>query len=448
MKRRIMAALLAAAMLLSAAACSSGGESSAGGEAQESTGSAAGATESTAGEGAAAGDTGLTYDGEEVTITYWHTHGDAEEVVLKEQIVPEFEKQFPNIHVKLVRMPYDGLKQQVIQGVSSGTAPDLMRMDIIWVTEFAKLGALVPVDDLPGFAEMKETLFEGPLSTNYYEGKYYGLPLNTNCLSGAWSKTMLDQLGLTEIPETYDDMLALKDQLKEGQYLFATEDTNTWATAPLFYSLGGTYTNEDYTKASGYLNGEASVKALETIVQWYDEGILGPATMAGKPDVSNGVFRGEYLLTYQGPWFYTNNKEEDIAKVQAGLLPAGDAGSMTVVGGEDLCMFTSGKNQEAAWVFARFLMGEFAQKAQALGGGRLIPTVKEFANSEEVMAVENMDVYVEQLENAISRTPHPAWEKMSDKIMKLFQSCLRHEMEPRAALDKLAPEIDALLAEK
>lgn len=117
MKRRIMAALLAAAMLLSVAACSSGGESSAGGEAQESTGGAAGTTESTAGEGAADGDTGLTYDGEEV--------------VLKEQIVPEFEKQFPNIHVKLVRMPYDGLKQQVIQGVSSGTAPDLMRMDII-----------------------------------------------------------------------------------------------------------------------------------------------------------------------------------------------------------------------------------------------------------------------------------------------------------------------------
>ena len=77
MKRRIMAALLAAAMLLSVAACSSGGESSAGGEAQESTGGAAGTTESTAGEGAADGDTGLTYDGEEVTITYWHTHGDA-----------------------------------------------------------------------------------------------------------------------------------------------------------------------------------------------------------------------------------------------------------------------------------------------------------------------------------------------------------------------------------
>ena len=59
-------------------------------------------------------------------------------------------------------------------------------------------------------------------------------------------------------------MLELKDQLGEGQYLMSTEDVNTWSIAPLFYSLGGTYTNEDYTQASGYLNSEESVKALET----------------------------------------------------------------------------------------------------------------------------------------------------------------------------------------
>ena len=449
--KKLLAGLLTAALLVSAAGCSGGNSSSTAPESKPESKPAAESSKAESGETSTeepAGDSGLTYDGDEVTITYWHTHGDSEEVVLKEQIVPEFEKQFPKIHVKLVRMPYDGLKQQVIQGVSSGTAPDLMRMDIIWVPEFAKMGALTAVDDLPGFAEMKDTLFEGPLSTNYYDGKYYGVPLNTNCLSGCWSKSLLDQLGLKEVPKTYADVIALKDQLKDGQYLFSTEDTNTWATAPLFYSLGGTYTNEDYTEASGYLNGDASVKALETIVKWYDEGILGPATLGGKPDVSNGVFRGEYLFAYQGPWFYTNNKEEDIAKVQSGLLPAGDGGSASVVGGEDLCMFNSGKNQEAAWVFARFLMGEFAQTAQAVGGGHLIPTVKDIANSEEVMSVENMDIYVQQLEGAVSRTPHPAWEKMSDKIGKLFQSCLRHESEPKAALDKLAPEIDALLAEK
>jgi multiple sugar transport system substrate-binding protein len=444
---KCLALIMALTMLFSLAACSSGGKEPKKDDTQPTN---TGGDTAKGDEGEApdtAGDSGLTYDGDEVTITYWHTHGDAEEKVLKEEIVPEFEKQFPKIHVKLVRMPYDGLKQQIIQGVSSGTAPDLMRMDIIWISEFAKMGALVPVDDLPGFAELKDQFFEGPLSTNYYDGKYYGVPLNTNCLGGCWSKTLLDQLQISELPTTYDEVLALKDKLGEGQYLFSAEGANTWALAPLFYSLGGHYTNEDFTKATGYMNSDASVKALETIVKWYDEGILGPATMGGKPDVANGLFRGNYLFSYQGPWFYTNNKEEDIAKVQSGMLPAGDGGSVTVVGGEDLCMFSSGKNQEASWVFARFLLGEFAQKAQALGGGRLIPTIKEYANSEEVMAVENMDVYVQQLETAVSRTPHPNWEKMSDKLNKLFESCLRHEAEPKAALDKLAGEADALLAE-
>jgi multiple sugar transport system substrate-binding protein len=35
-------------------------------------------------------------------------------------------------------MPYEGLKQQVIAGVSGGEAPDLMRMDIVWVSEFGQ----------------------------------------------------------------------------------------------------------------------------------------------------------------------------------------------------------------------------------------------------------------------------------------------------------------------
>ena len=69
-----------------------------------------------------------------------------------------------------------------------------------------------------------------------------------------------------EVPATYDEMLELKDKLGEGQYLMSTEDVNTWSIAPLFYSLGGTYTNEDFTQASGYLNGEESVKALERCV--------------------------------------------------------------------------------------------------------------------------------------------------------------------------------------
>lgn len=289
-------------------------------------------------------------------------------------------------------------------------------------------------------------LYEGPLSTNYYNGKYYGLPLNTNCLSGVYSKTMMEELNIDSIPTTYDEVVALKDKLGSDQYLIACEGANSWAMAPLFHSLGGVYTNEDYTKASGYVNSEDSVKALETIVEWYDEGIIGPCFTGGKPDAANGLYDGNYLFSYQGPWFFTNDDEENLAKVEVGLLPAGKAGSLTVNGGEDLVMFESSDKKEASWVFAMFLMSEFSQTAQAVGGGHLIPTVKTIAESEEVQAVPNMSTYIEQLEGAVSRTPSPAWEKISDKLSVAFQSAVLHEDTAQSALDKIAPELDALLA--
>lgn len=384
--------------------------------------------------------------GEDVTITYWHTHSDAEEKVLVETVIPEFEKQNPHIKVDAVRMPYDGLKQQLITAVSSGTAPDVMRMDIIWTPEFAKMGALVPVDDLDGYAELAENLFEAPLSTNVYEGKHYGLPNSTNTIFGYYNKSMLEQLGLEELPTTYDEVLALKDQLNDDQYLIGCDGVNTWSIAPYFYSLGGTYTNEDYTQASGYINSEASVKAIETISQWYDTGVMSPALLGGKPDKANGLFQAKTLFVADGPWVPSSNKEEDVAKIESGMLPSGDAGSISVVGGENVVMFQSGKHNEEAWIFMKFLASEFAQKEMAIGGG-VVPPLKSAANSEEVQADPTMKACTAQLENAVARTPSPNWEKMADKIEKAFESIVRHQTTAQETLDKLAEELDALLVE-
>ena len=74
------------------------------------------------------------------------------------------------------------------------------------------------------------------------------------------------------------------------------------------------------------------------------------------------------------------------------------------------------------------------------------PDCKTIAESEEVQAVPNMSTYIEQLEGAVSRTPSPAWEKISDKLSVAFQSAVLHEDTAQSALDKIAPELDALLA--
>jgi multiple sugar transport system substrate-binding protein len=383
--------------------------------------------------------------GQAVEIIYWHTHGDREDQVLKEELIPRFEQENPGITVKPVRMPYDGLKQQVIQGVASSTAPDLMRLDIIWTPEFAHLGALSSLDDFEGFAALKEGLYAGPLSTNLTGGKYYGVPLNTNTKAGIYSKAMIQKLGLSGPPKTFDEIIALQAKLGPEEYLICSNNPDPWSLAPLFFSLGGRYTSDDFTRSSGAFDGEVSVKAMETIVEWYERGILSPALLGGKPDKENGMFQGQVLATDEGPWFFANATEEDLATVVSDLYPAGPGGSVSVVGGENLVMFSSGTHRRESWTFAMFLMGEFAQKTMAVKTG-LIPTVIEYAESPEILNLPNMRSYVDQLGTAIARTPHHNWEKMSEKIGNCWQSILRKEVNLREEMTRTAKEMDALLS--
>ena len=49
-------------------------------------------------------------------------------------------------------MPYDGLKQKLTTGAAAGELPDLIRTDLGWNAQFAKLGVLKQLDgNMPNY---------------------------------------------------------------------------------------------------------------------------------------------------------------------------------------------------------------------------------------------------------------------------------------------------------
>lgn len=383
---------------------------------------------------------------ETVTIEFWHTYSDSEEKIFNEQVIPLFEKQNPNIKVKATRMPYEGLKQQVIAGVAGDAAPDLMRMDIIWVPEFAKMGALMPLDDNEGFAEIKGQLFEGPLATNFYNGKYYGLPLNTNTKVAIYNKGLLSEAGLSEPPKTFEELVKAAEALKaKGKFGIVIGGAHAWGVLPYFWTLGGNITDEGYTKASGYLNSPESVAALEKLAELNKQGFIAPPLLGGEPGAWDGIKNGDYFMVDDGPWFYSILGQEANDKTVPALLPSGNAGSLSVVGGEDLVIFTNSKHPEEAWTFAKFLMTEEPQILMAQTG--LIPTNVKAANSDKVLSVPFIKPYIEQLKTAKPRTPHPSWAKIEESLGLAFEKVFRGEITPKEALDQAAKEIDGFLQE-
>lgn len=436
--KKALIGIMTLTLVITLAAC--GGNNSNSGNNSSNSNSAAGSN-----------DTGSDKPAERVTIEYWHTYSDAEEKLLTEKVKPAFEEAHPNIELKLTRMPYEGLKQQVIAGVAGDAAPDLMRMDIVWVPEFASQGALMDISSKEGFEELKASVFEGPMATNYYDGGYYGVPVNTNTKVAVYNKDTLAAAGLTEPPKTMEELEAAAVKLKEqGKYGIGISGIHAWGLGPWFWSLGGTITNEDYTKVDGYLNSDASVKSLELIVDWNNRGLVLPIMLGGEPGVWDGLKSGEYLMSDDGPWLYSimigeaeASGFDPMEKTVRGLMPEGPGGSRSVIGGEDLVIFANSKHPEEAWTFAKWMLTEEPQLMMAELG--LIPTNTEAANKMTEMDIPFIAEYVQQLETALPRTPVAQWGEMEGIFNLAFEKAIRGEMEPKAALDEAVKQIEAIL---
>jgi len=82
------------------------------------------------------------------------------------------------------------------------------------VRQLAADGSIVALEDL-GFDidELEELFGEYFLSLGEYEGKHYGMPTNINLKSMVWyPKDDFDAAGY-EVPETWDELIALSDQI-------------------------------------------------------------------------------------------------------------------------------------------------------------------------------------------------------------------------------------------
>lgn len=378
-----------------------------------------------------------------VHITFWHTYStdSAENKQLNDVVLPKFKEQCPGVDVEAVVMPYDGLHDQLILGVSAGGLPDVMRMDIIWTPEFADLGVLTPVDDLDQFTAISNNVLTGPLSTNEYKGVHYGLPLDTNTQAFVYNTEILP-----EAPTTFDELETMAQQVKgTGKYALALGGSGPWNILPWFWSAGGSVTDDGYTKATGFLDSNASVEALQWLVDFNTAGLLGPSAVGGTPDSWGGFSGGDYGALTDGPWLVATFEEDMGDKLAEAAVPAGPGGSISVVGGENLVMFATSEHQAASWEFSKFMLSDFAQSTMAQVGQ--IPVTLSALESEAVTSVPYLDAFVEQLRTAQARTPVPAWPQIDVILTDAFSAALRGTKSVKDALSEAAAKIDPLLAE-
>lgn len=385
-----------------------------------------------------------------VTITFWHTYNEVspENEMLVRTLIPTFEAQHPEIRVKPLSVPWDDFRRKLLTAIAAGAAPDLIRADIIWVPELADMGALVPLDEvMPDFETYKRLMFPGPLSTNYWNGHYYGLPLDTNTKVWFYNKEMYDAAGIAGPPKRLEDLASQCQAIKRvnpNAYVFAADGTWAWVMLPWIWSFGGEITDPGLTRASGYLNGPRTVAAYEYWLKLYKAGCISPVVLGDGIDPFAGFAQELYANLDNGPWTYPMFQAQfPHKKLHASLFPAGEGGSVEVVGGENIVLFRQSKHPREAMEFIRFALSPTFQLKMAEVGQ--IPVRTDLLQTEYVKNHPYYGIFLEQLKTARARPAHPAWSRMDEIITNAGQMILRGQKTPQAALDEAAAQIDALL---
>jgi multiple sugar transport system substrate-binding protein len=379
------------------------------------------------------------------TVTFWNAYSPDEEKVLTTKVIPAFEHKYPGVHVNNLTLPYDGMFTKLLTAIAGGTAPDVVRSDIIWVPQLASLHALVPLDRLKWFRSYARSVFKGPLATNYWHGHYYGLPLDTNTRVLIYNKTVFKEAGLSSPPSTVFQFLADCKKIKalgKNIYCYAEGGTDAWNVLPWIWSFGGGITDSHYRKATGYLDSKGTIAAINFLVDLLHSGYLSPSILGGGIATSDCLGKGLCAMILDGPWMVPIFQGA-YPQLQYGmsLIPRGPGGSVSVVGGEDIVLSNQSRNKAASEAFIRFMLSKQAQTWMGQIGQ--MPVLKALAHSSALPSY--FGIFQHQLKSARPRTPSPRWTQIDDAISTAVQKALRGQGSPQSLLKEAAQKVNQLL---
>jgi len=388
-----------------------------------------------------------------VTLTMWGTYGNggntAQTSILNKTLIPEFEKLHPGVTVNYVDIPYDSLKQKLTTGAAGGQLPDLVRSDIGWVAQFAKLGVFGQLDGkMTNFDTLSKAVYPGTLATNLWNGHYYGLPLDTNTRVLITSDQALKAAGMTAPPKTFADLKTMADKLKGSKVqLFADSGLQGWNILPWIWSGGGEITDPQLKTATGYLNSDKNVATVQMLVDLYNAKQI-PNLITGNQgatSTSDGLPTGKYATIVDGPWMRDIWKGQypSFAPIYA-PIPAGAGGSVSVVGGEDIVLTKASQHQDAAQAFIAFTQSADFQLGMAKSGQM---TVVAAYGNHEVAGDPYLKVFAAQLATAKPRLAIPESGQVDTILQNALTPAFLGQTPVKDALTAAAKQIDPLLAE-
>jgi multiple sugar transport system substrate-binding protein len=375
-------------------------------------------------------------------------------------LIEKFNKQNEgNIKVTHRVMPQDTgqyFDQMRTELQAGGGDIDVIGGDVIWPAQFAANGWILDLSDR--FTDT-DAFLPGPMQSNTYDGKVWGVPWYTDAGLIYYRQDLLEQAGFSDGPRTWEELkeMALKTAQDTGTqdgFIFQGGEYEGGICNALEYirTHGGDVLDpNDPSKV--IIDSPGSVAGLATYRSMIADGVAPQAVSTyEEPDTEVAFPSGRSVFCRNWPYMYGLTADPKVSKIkpdQVGVAPipvSGDNPSFSTLGGWNFFINAASDKQEEAWEFIKFMTSPETLKTNAIEGSRLPPRRSLYEDQEILDKVPVARLGKQAIiENSTPRPVSPYYSDMSLKMADQFNSALKGEASPEEAVNTLQSELEQIV---
>ncbi len=213
--------------------------------------------------------------------------------------VKGFEKENPDVKVKVTAIPWSSAHDKLQTAIAAGNGPDLAQMGTTWMADFSNSFSTVPDNlDMSDFSD-------GSRATGQVDGKQLGVPWYIDTRVLYYRTDIAEMAGWNKAPKTWNELKQMAkdmqkvDGVKYGMNLNPSGTDAFLGTLPFSYSAGASLTNKEQTKWT--FEDTGIKKGLNFTTSLYKDGVANVnADVSSGADIANFV-SGDTPMMLQGP---------------------------------------------------------------------------------------------------------------------------------------------------
>lgn len=184
------------------------------------------------------GSGGASQDAGEGTLTLWHMEQPPHRVEAWQKIIDDYNATDPEYRVEQQVQDWNQIYSKIASAVQSQTQPDILFTIPDFTTYVRPLGAVRPVTETVEELDSEHGFIEAATAPYRDEDEYWAVPLYGMVQMLWYRKDLLEQAGVTEAPETWDDLRAAAEAAtKDGQSGIVLPAGKNLATDQVIYSF-------------------------------------------------------------------------------------------------------------------------------------------------------------------------------------------------------------------